>query len=103
MSTPRPVGAPTSGAQPKAPIPSDPRAIEAEIAVRQARLAATVDELTTRLSPKEIARRSSEKAQVKAHTAVYDEDGELRVERLAAIGAAVAAVLSLILWRRSRR
>jgi hypothetical protein len=97
MSTPGPVA---SQPPPKAPIPTDPREIEAEIVARQVRLAATVDELTRRLSPKEVARRTSSDLQVQARTAVYAEDGSLRVERLAAVVAALAAVLAWVLWRR---
>ena len=87
---------------PKPAIPSDPRDIEREIVLRQARLAATVDELTTRLTPKDIARRSSEGARAKADAALRAEDGSLRVERIAAVGAALAAVLGYLAWRRTR-
>lgn len=90
-------------AQPsKPPIPDDPARIEEEIAARQARLAATVDELTTRLSPKEIARRSAAGGQQRAKDAVYAEDGSLRIERVGAVAAAAAALVAVFAWRRSR-
>jgi hypothetical protein len=101
MSTP----ASTSGAVPpaKARIPNDPREIEREIELRQARLAATVDELTTRLSPKEVARRTKQSTQQKLQSATHAEDGSLRVERISAVGGAGAALLALMMWLRRRR
>jgi hypothetical protein len=43
-------------------------------------------------------------ASVKAslYAATHTPEGDLRVERVAAIGAAVAAVLGLVIWRRTR-
>lgn len=123
-----------------APLPTEPAEIQRAIEVRQARLAATVDELTTRVSPKEVARRGAETAkeraraaaataqektregvavaqtqvrekaavaqvqarekgalvQAKAREAVVAEDGSPRPERVAALGAGVAAVLALV-------
>jgi hypothetical protein len=99
MSTPGPAAAQQP---PKAPIPADPREIEAEIVARQVRLAATVDELTRRLSPKEVARRTSSDLQARGRAAVYAEDGSLRVERLAAVGAALVGVVAWVVWRRRR-
>lgn len=101
MSTAAPV--PPASSPPKAPIPSDPQEIERAIVERQARLAATVDELTTRLSPKEVARRTTATAQAKADAAIRTPDGSLRVERVAAVGAALTALLGLSLWRRFSR
>lgn len=86
----------------QAPIPSDPAAIQAAIQERQRRLASTVDELTHRVSPKEVARRGAATAQVKAREAVTAEDGSPRTERIAAVGAAVVAVVGGLIWRRSR-
>jgi hypothetical protein len=101
MSTP----ASATGAVPpaKAPIPSDPQEIEREIEIRQARLAATVDELTTRLSPKEVTRRAKETAQARLRSATHAEDGSLRVERIGAVAGAGATVLTWMLWLRRRR
>ena len=101
MSTP----ASATGAAPpaKAPVPSDPQEIEREIEIRQARLAATVDELTTRLSPKEVTRRAKETAQARLRSATHAEDGSLRVERISAVAGAGGAVLTWMLWLRRRR
>ena len=84
------------------PIPSDPAAIQAAIEERQRRLASTVDELTHRVSPKEVARRGAASAQAKAHDAVTAEDGSPRTERIAAVGAAALAVVGALIWRRLR-
>lgn len=81
---------------------SDPAAIEAQIEVTRARLAGTVDELAVRMHPKEIARRGTADARTKLHEATYTPDGALRVERLAAAGAAVLALVVLAIWRRRR-
>lgn len=101
MSTP----ASASGAVPpaKAPIPNDPQEIEREIELRQARLAATVDELATRLSPKEVTRRAKETAQQKLQSATHAEDGSLRVERIGGVAGAGATLLALMMWLRRRR
>jgi hypothetical protein len=106
MSSPVPSGdaSPTAAApfRTKAPIPSDPQAIEEQIRLRQVRLAETVDELTTRLSPKEIGRRSTASARQKVDTALRAEDGSLRTERVAAVAAAVLALLAAWVWRHRR-
>jgi hypothetical protein len=108
MSSPVPSGdaSPTAAAaapsRTKSPIPSDPQAIEEQIRLRQVRLAETVDELTTRLSPKEIGRRSTASARQKVDTALRAEDGSLRTERVAAVAAAVLALLAAWVWRHRR-
>lgn len=76
--------------------------IEAEIEATRARLASTVDELAARAQPKEIARRQSEAAKVKLTEATHTPDGQLRTERLAAVGAVVALILGLAIFRRLR-
>lgn len=83
-------------------LPTEPAELEAEIERTRARLVDTVDELTTRLQPKEIARRSALDVRAKVDHAVRTPDGTLRVERLAAVGAAVAALVSLVVWNRRR-
>lgn len=82
-----------------------PAQIEAEIEATRLRLAGTVDELATRVQPKEIARRSAEDVKAKARAATHTEDGKLRTERVAAAGAAaalLAAVASLRILRRRK-
>lgn len=78
----------------------DPATIEASIEATRARLSGTVDELAVRLRPKEIARRSLDDVMAKVRTATTTADGAPRVERLAAIGAALVALLALAMWRR---
>ena len=81
-----------------------PAQIEAEIEATRARLAGTVDELATRVQPKEIARRSAEDAKAKLQSATHTEDGSLRTERIAAVGGALGLLALLAgLRARSRR
>jgi len=79
-----------------------PAAIEAEIEATRARLAGTVDELAVRMHPKAIARRGADDVVAKVRAATTTADGQLRIERLAATGAAAVALLVLVLWRRRR-
>jgi hypothetical protein len=83
-------------------LPSSPQEIEAAIAERRAHLADTVDELMQRAQPKAIARRSVHDAKASLVSATHTEDGELRIERIAAIGAAVLALLALLALSRRR-
>jgi hypothetical protein len=79
-------------------------AIEAEIAATRAHLASTIDELAVRAQPREIARRQADSAKVRFVEATHTPEGDLRVERVGAIGAALAVLLGLvILHRRHRR
>jgi hypothetical protein len=84
-------------------VAQTPAQIEAEIEATRLRLAGTVDELTTRMQPKEIARRSAEDVKDKAYSATHTEDGKLRAERVAAIGAAAALLAALAAHRAVRR
>ena len=79
-----------------------PAAIEAEIEATRARLAGTVDELAVRMHPKVIAQRGADDVAAKVRTATTTPDGQLRIERLAAVGAAAVALLVLVIWRRRR-
>lgn len=81
---------------------TDAAAIEAEIEATRARLADTVDQLAVRIHPKEIARRGSQGAQERLRAAAMTPDGQPRVERLAAVGAAVIVLLVLTVWRHRR-
>lgn len=82
-----------------------PEAIEAEIALTRAHLASTIDELTVRAQPGEIIRRQKESAKSKFVRATHTPEGGLRVERVAAIASAGAAVLLVLalLHRRHHR
>lgn len=82
--------------------PKSVEAIEAEIAAARQRLAGTVDELHARTAPKEIARRQAESAKTKFTEATRTQSGELRTDRIAALGAAAVALIGLGLLRRRR-
>jgi hypothetical protein len=70
--------------------------IEADIAVTRARLASTVDELVDRAHPKNVAKRQVEQAKAQ----VFDERGQLRTQKLAAVGAAAVGVVGMLLMIR---
>jgi hypothetical protein len=76
--------------------------LEQAIAERREHLAATIDELTARAAPKELARRGAEDLRARVEAAIRTADGQLRTERIAAVGAAVVAVLGLMVWVRRR-
>jgi hypothetical protein len=79
-----------------------PEAIEAEIAVKRAHLASTIDELTLRSQPREILRRQKESVKAKLVEATHTPDGDLRVERLGAIAAAGSVVLLVLAFLHRR-
>jgi hypothetical protein len=95
---------------------SDPEEIERYLAGKRQDLARTVDEIATRVSPRNVAHRGVERVKeeagqvVKAFGALVgpsgdDEDDQGGVDKrvvLAGVGAAVT-VAALVLWRRSRR
>jgi hypothetical protein len=94
-----PAAPPASAAE---ALPTDPAELEAHIERTRARLVGTVDELATRLQPKEIARRGAAGLRARLDAFVRTPDGSPRVERLAAIAGALAAMASLIVWNRRR-
>ena len=100
MSQPESALGTTAG--PDLVLPTDPAALEAHIERTRARLVGTVDELAVRLQPKEIARRSALDLRARLDAAIRTADGSLRVERLAAVAAALAAMVSLVVWNRRR-
>ena len=89
-----------TGATTPAPTAAE---LEAQIAETRARLATTVDELVTRTQPKALARRQGENARLAFIDATHTQDGSWRVERLAAVGAAVLALVVAIGLLRRRR
>jgi hypothetical protein len=101
-SSPAVATAPVSAPTPVDALPADPAELEAHIERTRARLVGTVDELATRLQPREIARRGATDLRARINWVVRTPDGSLRVERLAAIAAALAAMASLIVWNRRR-
>jgi hypothetical protein len=80
-----------------------PTAIEQAIDERRAHLAATIDELTSRAQPKEIARRSLAGLQARARNVTHTPEGQLRTERLVAVGGAAVVIAGVMLYLRRRR
>ncbi len=78
-------------------------ALEADIAARRARLARTVDELSARTAPQVLVAQQTEALQQRFTAATRTPDGALRVERIAAVGAAVVALIGLRIWAGRRR
>jgi hypothetical protein len=83
-------------------MPGSPAALEQAIQARRDHLAATIDELTARAKPKEVARRGALGAQRKLHNLMHTEEGQLRTERLAAVVGAVAILAGVVYLRRRR-
>ncbi len=79
------------------------RQIESEIESARDQLASTIDQLVYRTRPATIVRRQRDSAQVAVHNATFNDDGSLRVERVAAVSAAVLLLVALSIYRRSRR
>jgi len=84
-------------------MPSSPDAIESAIEAKRAQLAATIDELSVRAQPKEIARRGVAGVTAKAQGTVRTPDGQLRVERIGAVAGALVVVAAALVWLRRRR
>jgi Protein of unknown function (DUF3618) len=83
--------------------PNSPAALERAIDERRQHLAATIDELTFRAKPKEIARRGVAGLRARVQRVTHTPEGELRTERLAAAGGAVAVLAGLLVYLRRRR
>ena len=94
--------APAATTSPAARAPVSIPALEAEITARRERLATTIDELTERISPRSILHRQTEAAKSRFADVATTPEGELRVERLAAVVAVVAVVGGVVLYRRLR-
>lgn len=67
--------------------------IEADIAATRERLASTVDELVDRANPKNVALRQVEQAR----SQVFDEQGQLRTQKIVAVAGAVVGVVGVLL------
>ena len=96
----------TPAAAGAAPAPAPPvsiPALEAEITARRDRLAKTIDELTQRVSPKSILHRQTKAANARFADVATTPEGELRVERIAAVVAVVAVVGGWLVYRRMHR
>ncbi len=77
--------------------------LEAEVVARRERLAATVDELVTKATPKAILQRQADAARARFADVAQTPEGELRVERIAAVVAVVAVVGGFVAYRAVRR
>ncbi|ADU47848.1 DUF3618 domain-containing protein [Intrasporangium calvum] len=79
--------------------------IERDIEAARARLEGTVNELAYRAQPKVIAERQAQSLKLKLNEATHTPDGDLRVERVGAVVAAVVAlvVVTALIRRRGRR
>ena len=97
---------PETGATAAAPtVPAPPvsiPALEAEISARRDRRARTIDELTERVSPRNILQRQTDAAKARFADVATTPEGDLRVERVAAIVAVVAVVGGGLVYRRLR-
>ena len=67
--------------------------IKADIAATRVRLASTVDELVDRANPKNVALRQVEQAK----SQVFDEQGQLRTQKIVAVAGAVVGVVGVLL------
>jgi hypothetical protein len=79
---------------------TSPEAIEAEIAATRIHLASTIEELSVRAQPKEIARRGAGSVKAKLVGATHTPEGDLRVERVGAVAAGSAVLLWLAILHR---
>lgn len=86
-----------------------PDEIEAEIEQTRERLAGTVNEIAERVKPANVIRRKTDGVRRVAssgidlaRTQVVDTRGNVRTERVAALGAAAVAAFGLMVWRRLR-
>jgi Protein of unknown function (DUF3618) len=94
-----------SSSTPAVPAPPSPEVLklEAELVERRAHLSTTVDELVTRLMPREILRREVESVRIKIAQTTHTPDGQLRSELVAAVlGATSVVLIGVALLRRGR-
>ena len=103
MSATQPAADGAAVAPAPAPAPISIPTLEAEISARRERLAQTIDELTYRVRPKTIIHRQTEAAKARFADVATTPEGDLRVERLAAVVAVVAVVGGWLVYRRLRR
>ena len=87
----------------KPDAPTSIAALEAEVAARRQRLASTIDELTRKAAPKAIFQRQSEAAKARFADVATTPEGELRIERLAAVVVVVVVLGGFVIYRRVHR
>lgn len=66
--------------------------LEADLAATRDRLARTVDELAYRVSPQTLKTNAIASLKTKANDAAFNEQGEIRFDRLATVLGGIAAV-----------
>lgn len=76
--------------------------LQADLEASRARLASTIDELTARANPKTIVRNQADAVKVRFTEAATTPEGDIRVERVGALAAAVVAVLVVIVLIKRR-
>ena len=81
---------------------TDTARIERDIEAARARLEGTVNELAYRTQPQVIVQRQAHSLGLRLHEATHTPEGDLRVERVAAVAAAVVVVVVVGLLRRRR-
>lgn len=79
-----------------------PRQIEADIEATRTRLANTIDELAYRSKPGVIANRQKDAAVVKLQDTFMTPNGDVRIDRVAAVVAVVAVLVGIGVYRRVR-
>jgi hypothetical protein len=82
---------------------SDTARLEQDIQATRARLEGTINELAYRAQPQVIAQRQAQGLRLKLDAATHTDDGELRIERIAAVVAAAIAVVVVVGFLRRRR
>jgi hypothetical protein len=82
---------------------SDTARLEQDIQATRARLEGTINELAYRAQPQVIAQRQAQGLRLKLDAATHTDDGELRIERIAAVVAAAVAVVVVVGLLRRRR
>jgi hypothetical protein len=87
-----------AGKQPERSV----KEIEADLAATRTRMARSVDELAYRVSPETIKTNVIASLRGKANDAAFDEDGNVRLDRVATVlGGVAAAAIVLGLLRRA--
>jgi hypothetical protein len=82
---------------------TDTARIEKDIEAARARLEGTVNELAYRAQPSVIVQRQADSLRLRLHEATHTPDGDLRVERIAAVAGAVVAFVVVVGLLRRRR
>jgi hypothetical protein len=82
---------------------TDTARIERDIEAARARLEGTVNELAYRAQPGVIAQRQADSLKLRLNEATHTPEGDLRVERIAAVAAAVVGFIVVVGLIRRRR